>query len=235
MLRRLVPLITALSPTENNVINNPSGAAGVYDTLNGATILAAAQLQATFISRQHLQCELGLCRVRIRQYDSDSLHLAWPLLDFPKLTPTTTALAVTPSRRNRAMFLMGTATGQTALQPAFSFIDLRTFSNVSNGSNPGDNETPPATELLNVLCVFLNAGDPGATFGLGLYLTASVTDIVVIGLNDTGFADDNHDDFIAGRVHPGTRHDADSRSTAAVRQRLGRWLPVPQTAQSSPS
>ena len=32
-------------------------------------------------------------------------------------------------------------------------------------------------------------------FGLGLYLTLSVTDIVVIGLNDTGFADDNHDDF----------------------------------------
>ena len=56
-------------PGENNVINNPSGAAGVYDTLAGASILAAAQLKATIHSRQHLHCKLGLCRVRIRQYD----------------------------------------------------------------------------------------------------------------------------------------------------------------------
>ena len=33
-------------------------------------------------------------------------------------------------------------------------------------------------------------------FGSGWYLTLSVTDYVVFGLNDTGFADDNHDDFI---------------------------------------
>ena len=40
-------------------------------------------------------------------------------------------------------------------------------------------------------------GDPlfNPLFGPGLYLTASVTDIVAIGLNDTGFLDDNHDDF----------------------------------------
>ena len=79
----------------------------------------------------------------------------------------------------------------------------------------------------------LNSGM--AAFGLGWYLTLSVTDIVVIGLNDTGFADDNHDDFMMVAFIQEVDNDADSRSTAAVRQRLGRWLPVPQTAQSSPS
>ena len=73
-------------------------------------------------------------------------------------------------------------------------------------------------------------------FGVSCYLTASVSDMVVFGFNDTGFADDNHDDFmVAAHITDGGRHNADSRSTAAVRQRLGRWLPVPQTAQSSPS
>ena len=94
---------------------------------------------------------------------------------------------------------MGTSTGQTALQPAFSFIDFSDFSNVSNGSNPGDNGTPPAPNFLMSYAVFLNAGDPGATFGAGWYLTSSVTNIVVFGLNDTGFADDNHDDFTWSR------------------------------------
>ena len=36
VLRRLVPLNYGTVPEQNNVINNPSGAAGVYDTLNGA-------------------------------------------------------------------------------------------------------------------------------------------------------------------------------------------------------
>ena len=39
-----------------------------------------------------------------------------------------------------------------------------------------------------------------------LFLTASVTDCVVFGLNDTGFADDNHDDFmVAAHITDGAQ------------------------------
>ena len=41
-----------------------------------------------------------------------------------------------------------------------------------------------------------------AAFGFGCTSLTSVSDIVVIGLNDTGFPDDNHDDFmLAAHIH----------------------------------
>ena len=172
VLRRLVQLITALSPHENNVINNPSGAAGVYDTLNGASILAAAQLQATFTAGNTYNVDVGLCRVRIRQYDSDSLQTGVAALGFPEDNANNQCIGCNTVSVQSGQVLMGTSTGQTALQPAFSFIDFSDFSNVSNGTNPGDNETPPQPNFLISYAVFLNAGDPGATFGAGLYLTS---------------------------------------------------------------
>src|SRR6187455_2363372 len=47
----VAPVSTATygtAPGDNNVINNPSGAAGVYDTLGGTSVIAAANLLATF-------------------------------------------------------------------------------------------------------------------------------------------------------------------------------------------
>ena len=84
---------------------------------------------------------------------------------------------------------MGTALNQTAVTPAFSFVDQNDFSFVLNGLNPLPGNPGPPNFLLSY-AEFRNGA-----FGLGWYLTSSVTDIVAIGLNDSGFRDDNHDDF----------------------------------------
>ena len=46
--------------------------------------------------------------------------------------------------------------------------------------------------------VFQTVGDPlfDPLLGPGLYLTSTPSDIVVIGYNDTGALDDNHDDMM---------------------------------------
>ena len=185
----------SIVPAENNVLNNPSGAAGVYDTLDGASILAAAQLQATFTAGNTYTVNwvyVGSESDNTIRFFADGVAA----LGFPEDNANNQCIGCNTISVQSGQVLMGTSTGQTALEPAFSFIDFSDFSNVSNGTNPGDNETPPQPNFLISYAVFLNAGDPGATFGAGLYLTSSVTDIVVFGLNDTGFADDNHDDFI---------------------------------------
>ena len=185
-------------PGDNNVLNNPSGAAGVYDTINvplNTSIFAAAQLQANFTAGNTYTVNwvyVGSESDNTIRFFADGVAA----LGFPEDNANNQCIGCNTFSVQSGQVLMGTSTGQTALQPAFSFIDFSDFSNVSNGTNPGDNETPPQPNFLISYAVFLNAGDPGATFGAGLYLTTSVTDIVVFGLNDTGFADDNHDDFI---------------------------------------
>ena len=52
------------------------------------------------------------------------------------------------------------------------FLDLSDLSSAVNGTNPLDNVGQP--NFLMSYAVHLAAGDPGATFGAGLYLTASV-------------------------------------------------------------
>ena len=80
--------------------------------------------------------------------------------------------------------LMGTSFNQTALTPLFTFVDSSDGSNVVNGLNRQDTAGP------NFLISY------ATEIGGQLFLTTSVSDWVVIGYNDTGFPDDNHDDFM---------------------------------------
>ena len=50
VLRRWCRQLRHLPPTQNNVLNQLAGMAFVFDDLNGASIIAAAQLQTTFIT-----------------------------------------------------------------------------------------------------------------------------------------------------------------------------------------
>ena len=84
---------------------------------------------------------------------------------------------------------MGTALNQTAVTPVFQFQDQTDLSTAVNGLNPLPGDPGPPNFLMSY-AEFRNG-----VFGLGWYLTKSITDIVVIGLNDSGFKDDNHDDF----------------------------------------
>jgi len=185
------------APADNNVINNPSGAAGVYDTLAGASVIAGANLLATFTAGN----TYTVSYVYLGSESDNTIRFfapgtTVPVLGFPETNANNQCATCNTTSLQTGTVAMGSAALQTALQPAFSFVDQNDGSNVANGSNHGDNETPPKPNFLMSYAVQLAAGDLGATFGAGLYLTSSVTDIVVIGLNDTGFADDNHDDFM---------------------------------------
>jgi len=182
---------------QNNVVNNPI--AGVFDTLNGASIFAAANLNATFsagnvydVTWTYVGSESG----HVINFFAPGVPLAG-YSEFEANNNCTSAFCL-PSPQVGAIPAMGTATNQTALTPAFSFVDQQDLSTVANGSNNTD--VPPAIgagppNFLMSYAVLLAAGDPGATSGAGWYLTKDVSDYVVIGLNDSGFRDDNHDDF----------------------------------------
>lgn len=176
-----------VTPDQNNVINQLAGVAGVFDTFNGATILAAANLNATFVSAYNVSWTyLG------SESDNVIRFSATGVAAFDDTNANNNCIGcLQGGSPQTGPVLMGTATNQTALTPTFSFVDQQDGSNVANGSNAGDNDTPPAPNFLMSYAEFRDG-----IFGFGLYLTASVTDIVVIGLNDTGFLDDNHDDFM---------------------------------------
>jgi hypothetical protein len=197
----VAPVSTAsygTAPNDNNVINNPAATGGrVFDTLAGASVIAAANLQATFTAGNNYTVSW----VYLGSESDNTIRFfapggTVPVLGFPEDNRNNQCATCNFPSAQLGQQTMGVTANQTALTPAFSFVDFNDGSNVANGANNGDNETPPAPNFLMSYAVQLAAGDPGATFGTGLYLTAAVTNIVVIGLNDTGFADDNHDDFM---------------------------------------
>jgi hypothetical protein len=77
---------------------------------------------------------------------------------------------------------MGSATGQTALQPAFTFTGGNSVSNGSNG--------PSGSGLANFTLAY------ASLIGGQLVIQSTPADWVIIGFNDSGFNDDNHDDFV---------------------------------------
>jgi len=181
---------------QNNVVNNP--VAQVFDTLNGASIVAAANLNASFTNRYDVSWTY------LGSESGHTINFSAPGViagGFPETNANnncTSSFCLHLPGGNSGPIPMGTATNQNALTPAFSFLDTVDLSTVANGSNNTD--VPPAigagpANFLMSYAVLLAAGDPGATFGAGWYLTSDVSDFVVIGLNDSGFRDDNHDDF----------------------------------------
>jgi len=170
---------------QNNVINNP--AAGVVDTINvpiNASIVSGANLQANFVSSYTVSwVYLGSeSDNNIRFFGPGVVATGFLETD---LNNNCAACATNPSPQTGTV-PMGTAVLQTAVLPAFRFLDLSDGTGAANGANFPDNVNKP-----NFLMSY--AVDIG---GGVLALTTSVSDIVVIGFNDTGAPDDNHDDFM---------------------------------------
>jgi len=174
-------------PNQNNVLNQgPLGMAGVFDDLNGASIIAGAQLRTT---------TTGAYDVSWNYVGSESDHtLRFTAAGvtggfFDENNANNNCIGCNTASPQIGIQNIGTALNQNALTPAFTFQDQQDPSNVSNGTNPLPGDPGPPNFLMSY-AEFRNGA-----FGLGWYLTASITDAVVIGLNDSGFRDDNHDDF----------------------------------------
>jgi hypothetical protein len=177
-------------PNQNNVLNQGVlGNAHVFDTLNGASIIAGAQLQATFITAY------DVVWTYVGSESDNTLRFSGPgVAGFDENNANNNCVGCNLVSPQPGPVVMGSATNQTAAQPVFGFQDQNDLSFVNNGSNPlpaGPMDPQPGPpNFLMSYAEFRNGA-----FGLGWYLTSSVTNIVVIGLNDSGFADDNHDDF----------------------------------------
>jgi len=187
--------------TQNNVVNQIGGGAGVFDTFNGATIFANANLRANFASSYTVSWTyLGSESNNIIQFTGPGVA------GFNETNANNNCASGAPTCFSFApsgTVPMGSIGGQTAVLPLFSFKDVTPGGDGSTVANGANNPVPPPNTIgfpnfLMSFAIFQQQGDPlwNAIFGDGLYLTSSVTDIVVIGLNDTGAADDNHDDFM---------------------------------------
>lgn len=167
------------APANDNVINNPPSF--TVDATNGATLIQGATLQAI-------------------NYTGGSYAVNWFYIgsesDLNVSFASTAGVAggfVEDNRNNNCIgctfaspvilpALMGGATGQTALTPDFTFTGGNVVSNGGN-SNSGSG-------LANFTLSY-------ATLSGGiLTLSAAPSDWVIIGFNDSGFNDDNHDDFL---------------------------------------
>jgi len=183
--------------TQNNVVNNLSGAAGIYDTFNGATIFANANLSANFVGTYTVSwVYLGSESNNLIQFNAPGVPLG-----FVETNANNNCAAGLPfcfPSAQSGTVAMGSIGGQTAVQPAFNFLDVTPLGDGSSVANGANNPVGGGPNFLMSFAIFQDVGDPlfNPIFGAGLYLTASVTDIVVIGLNDTGAPDDNHDDFM---------------------------------------
>jgi hypothetical protein len=177
-------------PGQNNVLNQGIlGNAQVFDELNGASIYAGSQLQTTFITAYDVTWTY------LGSESDNTLTFTGPgVAGFDEFNANNNCIIGCPVSPQPGPVVMGSATNQTAVQPVFNFTDQDDGSTAVNGLNPlppgvGDPQ-PGDPNFLMSYAEFRNGA-----FGLGWYLTLSVTDYVVIGLNDSGFADDNHDDF----------------------------------------
>jgi len=176
-----------LAPNANNVLNQgPLGMAGVFDDLSGASILAGAQLKATFITAY------DVAWTYVGSESDHTLRFTGPgvaAFDENNANNNCVGCIFQPPSPQTGPVPMGTALNQNAVTPLFSFKDQQDGSTAVNGLNPLPGNPGPPNFLMSY-AEFRNGA-----FGLGWYLTASITDAVVIGLNDSGFRDDNHDDF----------------------------------------
>ena len=173
------------APNQNNVLNQgPAGLALVFDDLNGASIIAGAQLQTTFITAYDVRW------VYVGSESDNTLRFTGPgVAGFDETNANNNCSGCNTASPQTGQALMGTALNQTAVTPVFQFQDQTDLSTAVNGLNPLPGDPGPPNFLMSY-AEFRNGA-----FGLGWYLTSSVTDIVAIGLNDSGFKDDNHDDF----------------------------------------
>jgi len=175
-------------PNQNNVINNPASA--THDLINvpiNTSIFQNSNLNAgTFVGSYNVDWfYLGSESDNKNDFAANGVALAnGGVIGYQEINANNNCLTcgVSPTI---VPPLMGTSLNQTSLLAAFLFRDQSDGSNVVNGTNPGDNAGKP-----NFLISY-------ATLIAGqLFLTTSVSDWVVIGYNDTGFPDDNHDDFM---------------------------------------
>ena len=179
-----------IAPNQNNVLNQGVlGNAHVFDELNGTSIYAGSQLQTTFITAYDVTWTY------LGSESDNTLRFTGPgVAGFDETNANNNCLIGCAAGGQGGPVVMGSATNQTAVQPVFDFTDQNDGSHANNGLNPlppgiGDPQ-PGDPNFLMSYAEFRNGA-----FGLGWYLTLSVTDYVVIGLNDSGFADDNHDDY----------------------------------------
>jgi len=179
---------------DNNVINNPTGAA-IYDDGPpfGTTVVAGANLKAVFSGAYNVSWFYPGS-----ESDNKNLFLGPGVIPASGFAETDinqqcTTCASPPSGPDPIQFV-GSATNQTDLFPLFRFEDSVDHSGVNNTGNNLDDSGQP-NFLLSYL-EFRN-GDQG----FGFYLTATPTDLILMGFNDTGAADDNHDDhMIIGQI-----------------------------------
>ena len=183
-------------PDQNNVINNPPSLTN--DTINVPVNLSIRQnsnLNATFVGSYNVDWfYLGSESDNKNDFAANGVALAnGGVIGYQEINANNNCIGcgLSPSIGPQ---LMGTATNQTALTPFFEFRDQTDGSNVVNGFNRQDTAGP------NFLISYANL------IGGQLFLTTSVSDWVVIGYNDTGFPDDNHDDFmVAAHITDGAQ------------------------------
>jgi len=174
-------------PGQNNVLNQLAGMANVFDDLNGASIFAGAQLRTT---------TTGAYDVSWNYVGSESDHVirfaaagvVGAAGDENNANNNCVGCIFQPPSPQVGIQNMGVALNQNALTPVFSFTDQQDGSFALNGLNPLPGDPGPPNFLMSY-AEFRNG-----VFGVGWYLTKTITDAVIIGLNDSGFKDDNHDD-----------------------------------------
>jgi len=177
------------APNQNNVINNPASA--THDLINvpiNTSIFQNSNLNAgTFVGSYNVDWfYLGSESDNKNDFAANGVALAnGGVIGYQEINANNNCAAlscgVSPQIGPQ---LMGSSLNQTALTPFFEFRDQTDGSNVVNGFNRQDTAGP------NFLISY------ATEIGGQLFLTTSVSDWVVIGYNDTGFPDDNHDDFM---------------------------------------
>jgi len=173
-------------PKENNVVNSPLSGNSVIDPSAGATILQHAQLQANFIGSYIVQYTyVGSESANVIDFAAPGVPLAnGGVVGYAETNANNQCVGCGYIPLQPGPLPMGTSLNQTSLLAAFLFRDQSDGSNVVNGTNPGDNAGKP-----NFLISY------ATLVGTNLVLSLGPSDWVVIGFNDTGSSDDNHDDF----------------------------------------
>ena len=173
-------------PKENNVVNSPLSGNSVIDPSAGATILQAAQLQANFVGAYNVQWTyVGSESANVIDFAAPGVPLAnGGVVGYAETNANNQCVGCGYIPLQPGPLPMGTSLNQTSLLAAFLFRDQSDGSNVVNGTNPGDNAGKP-----NFLISY------ATLVGTNLVLSLGPSDWVVIGFNDTGSSDDNHDDF----------------------------------------
>jgi hypothetical protein len=169
------------APSNDNVITvGGTPPSLTIDPTNGAALIQGAQLQASFVGTYAVQWVYLGSESDLGVTFTAAAGVAGGYVEDNRNNNCATCVHSVPA--NQPVVLMGGASGQTALQPAFTFTG---GNSVSNGGN-----TNSGSGLANFTLAY------ASLIGGQLVLQAAPSDWVIIGFNDSGFNDDNHDDFV---------------------------------------